>query len=203
MGRSLALHQKELIHIAHLFNARGWCLATSGNFSVRLDADRILITASGVDKERMTGRDTVAVRIDAASAAAKPKPSAETVLHCALYRHDTEICAVLHTHSLHATRLSIRHLAEGCLSLHGYEMLKALSGVVTHEHTEIIPVFPNDQDMEALSRVAVEYLRVNPECRAFLIGGHGLYTWGRDLSEAKRHVEALEFLFECETRKAL
>jgi methylthioribulose-1-phosphate dehydratase len=41
----------------------------------------------------------------------------------------------------------------------------------------------------------------NPLRHGFLIRGCGLYTWGRDLDEARRHVESFEFLFEVVGRR--
>lgn len=80
-------------------------------------------------------------------------------------------------------------------------MLKALRGVTTHLHTENIPVFPNHQDREILTRSVLDYLQMNTETKGFLIAGHGLYSWGTSIEEAERHVEALEFLLECEYKR--
>jgi methylthioribulose-1-phosphate dehydratase len=204
MATSAKSLRGELVSISHLFYARGWSLATSSNFSARLDPGHILITASGKDKGNLKDGDIVEIDLmgGLSSSDSQVKPSAETYLHAELYRHDPEIGAVLHTHSVYATGLSEQFAKHGRFELSGYEMLKALRGVLTHEHTEIIPIFPNHQDMTALSKIALDSLRVNREIHSFLIERHGLYTWGRDLAEAKRHIEALEFLFECECRKA-
>jgi methylthioribulose-1-phosphate dehydratase len=85
--------------------------------------------------------------------------------------------------------------------IEGYEMLKGLDGVRTHEHRERLPVIENTQDwVRAVTQVEV-VLRENPEAHGFLIRRHGLYTWGSDLAEAKRQIEILEFLFEVMGRK--
>ena len=75
-------------------------------------------------------------------------------------------------------------------------MLKGLSGVMSHEHREFVPILDNDQDMARLARRVGETLERYPEAHAFLLRRHGLYTWGRTLADAERHVEILEFLFE-------
>ena len=85
------------------------------------------------------------------------------------------------------------------LELEGYEMLKAFSGVHTHEHREVVPLFANNQDILELSRMVVSQLKSQENPHGFLIEGHGLYTWGSNLNEAVRHLEAFEFLLECET----
>ncbi len=85
-------------------------------------------------------------------------------------------------------------------------MLKALDGVRSHEHSEIIPIFFNRQEMDILWNEVHAYLETNVSCHAFLIESHGLYTWGKGVREALRHLEALEFLLECEaltTRRVL
>lgn len=204
MSRSGKLLQQELVSVSHLFYARGWSLATSSNFSLRIDDDHVLITASGKDKGTLTEEDTMVVDLAGkpSTESSRSKPSAETRLHCELYRFDRSIGAVLHTHSLYATLFSQWLASDGQLVLSGYEMLKALRGVATHEHTEIIPIFANDQDMNALSQVMLQYLREHRNCHAFLIERHGLYTWGQDMAEARHHIEAFEFLFECEYRKS-
>ena len=133
--------KQELIQLSIDFHQRGWSFATSGNFSVRLDEGRVLVTGSGKDKASLTANDFVATNLDGAPIVAESgvQPSAETVLHCSLYRFDPEIGAILHTHSMFATLLSAQYFPQGFLTLQGYEMLKALRGVSTHEHTETIP----------------------------------------------------------------
>jgi len=196
MMSDLELLRKELVQASHFFYHRGWSLATSSNFSARVDADRILITASGKDKGALCEQDVILVdRKGRVLNTQQGKPSAETSLHCHLYAFDPEIGSVLHTHSVHSTILS---MGQSLVTLTGYEMLKAFGNVDTHHHAEIIPVVPNSQDMEEVWRSLPRSLA---SARAFLIAGHGLYTWGRNIAEARRHVEAFEFLFECEYRK--
>ena len=81
-------------------------------------------------------------------------------------------------------------------------MLKCLDGVGTHVHREWVPIVGNDQDMERLAGVVRAELTEHPAAHAFLIRGHGLYTWGATLDEAERHVEILEFLFEAVGRRS-
>ena len=109
--------------------------------------------------------------------------------------------AVLHTHSVWSTVLSERFGDRGGIAIGGYEMLKGLAGVTTHEHVEWLPVLENDQNMD---RLAVEVRRLlgdHPGVHGFLLRRHGLYTWGATLSEAARHVEILEFLLESIARE--
>jgi methylthioribulose-1-phosphate dehydratase len=182
------------------FHRRGWSLATSSNYSVVLGREplRLLITASGKDKGRLTPRDLLQIDGDGRAVASTAlRPSAETALHTMLARR-AEVGAVLHTHSVWATLLSDEHAAAGGLAIEGYEMLKGLAGVATHEQRVWVPVFANTQDIPALARDVQRHLDAPepPVPHGFLIQRHGLYAWGRDLDEARRHVETFEFLFE-------
>jgi methylthioribulose-1-phosphate dehydratase len=189
---------EALCDIGRLFYNRGWSVGTSSNFSVVLGRAplHLLITASGRDKGRLVAADFTIVdassqRIDEAS----PRPSAETPLHAALALKP-DIGAILHTHSVSATVLSDVHFASGAIEISGYEMLKGLSGVTTHDRRVAIPILDNSQDMPALAETVAKRFDESGLGHAFLVRGHGLYTWGRDLDEARRHVEILEFLFE-------
>lgn len=192
-----ATRATELIEAGRAIDTRGWVPATSGNFSARLADGRIAITASGRHKGRLTSEDILLVDTEGRSLDGR-KPSAETLLHVSLYRRYPEVRAILHPHSPASTLIS--RLASGAVILEGYELLKALAGIDTHETRIVVPIFPNDQDITRLARRVEEYLETQGNIRAYLIAGHGFYTWGRSVAEALRHVEALEFLFDLETR---
>lgn len=175
---------------------RGWALGTSGNFSAVVSREplRLAITASGVDKASLTERDVVEVDGDGRVVAGAGRPSAETHLHLAVVRA-RGAGAVVHTHSVFSTLVTGAGGARE-VRLRGYEMLKGLAGVTTHEHEERVPVLENAQEMAPLAREVEALLRSREEAHAFLLRRHGLYTWGRDLAEAVRHAEILEFLLE-------
>jgi methylthioribulose-1-phosphate dehydratase len=186
----------ELCVVCRLFGERQWCFATSGNFSARVDAGSFLITQSGKDKSLLVPDDLMICDMGGKPQVAHLRPSAETALHQCLYRHDDNVGAVLHTHSVASTALSRR--AGSSLSISGYEMQKAFTGITSHETEISLPVFDNMQDMAALATTVDAWLKRNPVAvPAFLIRGHGLYAWGRDLQEAKRHIEGAEFLLAC------
>jgi methylthioribulose-1-phosphate dehydratase len=189
---------EALRDVGRHFYGRGWSVGTSSNYSVVLGRApmRLLITASGRDKGRLAAGDFTVVDGDGQQVdSASPKPSAETLVHATLARR-SDVAAVLHTHSVPATVLSDAHFGSAAVEIAGYEMLKGLAGVTTHDTRVRIPILDNTQDMPALARtVAAEFGEGAPGT-AFLVRGHGLYTWGRDLDEARRHVEILEFLFE-------
>ncbi len=177
-------------------------MGTSGNFSAVVTKTplRLAITTSGVDKGLLTVRDIVEIDGHGAVVAGSGKPSAEASLHLTIAR-TRGAGAVLHTHSFWSTILSDGAADQGGLAIEGYEMLKGLVGVRTHDHREWLPILENTQDWAAAAPLVEATLAERPDAHGFLIRRHGLYTWGRDLAEAKRHVEILEFLFDVMGRK--
>ena len=190
----------ELIRIGRRFDARGWVLGTSGNFSAVLGRDplRLAITRSGTHKGDLTPDDILEYG-DGRVLKGEGSASAETALHLEIIAARAA-GAVLHTHSIWSTLLSHRYAEDGGIAITGYEMLKGLSGVTTHEHREWLPILENDQDMPRLARVLRDVLADHPSCHGFLLRRHGLYTWGTTPAEAARHVEILEFLLESVAR---
>jgi methylthioribulose-1-phosphate dehydratase len=179
-------------------SARGWTPATSSNFSVRADATHAAITVSGRDKGRLTADDVMLVDLEGRAVGTPHKPSAETLLHTQLYARDPRVGAVLHTHSRNQTIASRLYAPAREIRLEGYELLKAFAGFDTHERVLVVPVFANSQDMVELSQRVARWLESTPAAYGYLIDGHGIYAWGRDMAEAKRHLEAFEFLLDCE-----
>lgn len=194
---------ESLAAVGRRFYARGWVLGTSGNFSLVTCPDplRLSITASSVDKGALDASQILDVDETCSVHGGYGNPSAETLLHFEIVRR-RRAGAVLHTHSVWGTLLSDSHGPDGGLSLEGYEMLKGLDGVRTHEHREWVPIVPNDQDMTRLAGVVGSTLDSNQAAHAVLLQRHGLYTWGTSLADAVRHVEIFEFLFETMGRTA-
>lgn len=188
---------QDLLHSIRFFSQKGWSPATSTNHSIRLNQpDRFLISRSGVDKSLF--QDTDFVVINGAGDLIDPplgvKPSAETMLHTMVYSKIPAVGCVLHTHSLLGTYLSQKKAKDRKLRLEGWEILKGLSGNLTHEMYMDLPIVSNSQDMEAIIQEMDTHWTSGP--KGFLIAGHGLYSWGQTVLEAKRHIETLEFLFE-------
>jgi methylthioribulose-1-phosphate dehydratase len=188
---------KALCEAGAFFFSRDWCPATSSNFSARVDDRHIAITVSGRHKGELTRNDIMLVDFNGAPVDSAYTPSAETLLHTQLYRHDARIGAVLHTHSVNATVLSRQREYDHDVILRNYELLKALRGICSHDTEVRVPVYRNTQDMNALAAQVEKDLASRPMW-GYLIAGHGLYAWGRNVAEARRHIEAFEFLFSCE-----
>lgn len=213
----------EIADIVRFLHAQGWTPATSSNFSYRLEpggknAAGFAISVSGLDKADFGPNDFLDVDNDGQPLAlssnpnnANPhaRPSAEVLLHAAVYRQYPNANAVLHTHSVNGAVLSLLNEPPGGLgnntplSIRGFELLKAFEGIRSHTETLRLPVFSNSQDMAALSKEVALTLQehaaqANPEpLHGFLLAGHGLYAWGETPAQAKRHIEAFETLFDC------
>lgn len=194
----------EMVAYGQAFYSKGWNLATSSNYSAVVSQEplQVLMTASGKHKGELTTSDFVLVddRLQVIEADGKPsttnlKPSAEAALHLAIARR-TGVGAVLHTHSVWSTILSERLFAEKAVTFSGYEMLKALAGIKTHESTVRIAILENSQDMNEVAEIVNARIDSGDIQHGFLLKGHGLYTWAASLAAARNQVEALEFLFE-------
>lgn len=187
----------ELIAAGRFIDSKGWVPATSGNFSARLADGNIAITVSGRHKGQLQRGDIMLIDPRGQSLDGQ-KPSAETLLHTSLYQRYPYIQAILHPHSLNATLAARLFKTE--IVLEDYELLKALAGIDTHETRISIPIFANDQNIPRLAAQVDHYLDQRGDIHAYIIAGHGFYTWGGSVAETLRHLEALEFLFDCEIR---
>ena len=189
----------ELITNIRELGHAGWTPATSSNFSMRLNDRHAAITVSGRNKNRLTEADIMVVDFDGRPVATDLRPSAETLLHTQLYTRFPEIGCVLHTHSLVQTVASRLFAPQGRVRFEDYELQKAFAGNTTHDAAMDVPVFANTQDMAELAAQVETALDAGP-LWGYLIDGHGLYAWGRDMGEARRHLEAFEFLLACELK---
>jgi methylthioribulose-1-phosphate dehydratase len=199
---SLSTVAESLCATARWCYTQGWVPATSGNFSVRHEG-RILVTASGLDKGSLTPAGLLEVDPEGRVVSGAGKPSAETDLHMVLYKARPKAGAILHVHTVWNTLLSGIHEAAGQVAISGYELLKGLSGVSSHEHVERIPILKNSQDYPELKDELARALEEFQETHGVLLSRHGLYTWGDSVADARRHLETLEFLFQVEVRRGL
>ena len=191
----------RLAATAKALHARGWLSGTSGNLSAVVQSEplRLAMSPSGVDKGELTAEQVLLVDEDARVINGSRKPSDETLLHLEIVKQ-RRAGAVLHTHSIWNTILSDLFAGEQGVAIEGYEMLKGLEGVRTHEHREWLPIIGNSQNMSELAAAIRATLTEHPNAHGVLIHKHGLYSWGQDLGEAGRHIEILEFLLEVRGR---
>jgi methylthioribulose-1-phosphate dehydratase len=194
---NLAVCAQTIAAAGRKLGAQGLTPATSSNFSMRLDEAHVAITISGRDKGTLSPDDIMVIDNDGQPVGAG-RPSAETLLHTQIYHLYPDANAVLHTHSRTQTVASRLFAAAGVVRLQGYELLKAIAGHTTHATHIDLPVFPNTQEMPELAAQVDAWIRADKPLYGYLIEGHGIYSWGRDMTEAERHIEAFEFLLGCE-----
>lgn len=188
---------REIADAGRELAALGWTPATSSNFSMRLGDDQVAVTISGRDKGRLSTDDIMVVDFHSRPIT-DARPSAETALHTQIYRRLPSAQAVLHTHSHNQSVASRLYARAGFIRFEGWELQKAISGYTTHDSVLEVPVFPNTQEMSELVQRVDEWLDAGKPLHGYLIDGHGIYTWGKSMSEARRHLDAFEFLLGCE-----
>src|SRR5215207_4675980 len=195
----------KLATVAKSFHGRGWLLGTSGNLSAVVEREplRLAMSPSGIDKGELAAQQLLSIDKHARIVSQHSgKPSDESLLHIRIVK-ERGAGAVLHTHSIWNTILSDLYAPNGGVRIEGYEMLKGLQGVQTHEHSEWLPIIENSQDMPALADVVGRTLNEHKAAHGFLLRRHGLYSWGETLAQAKRHIEIFEFLLEAMGRTSL
>ncbi len=189
--------QAAIVAVGRWLDGKGWAPATAGNYSMRLDDGSFAVTVSGKHKGRLTPDDVM--RVDAAGRSLDgKKPSAETALHLDLYARFPACGAVLHSHSPEAVGLSRAFAGADNFSLAGHEMLKVLPGVTTHDISRVLPIVDNSQEMSDITRAVAPSLLAPAAIPAYLIRSHGLYGWGRDMAEAERVIEGIEWMIAAE-----
>ncbi|MDR0802392.1 methylthioribulose 1-phosphate dehydratase [Fluviicola sp.] len=189
----------QLAQVIRTYHQKGWSPATSTNYSFRNSGNPevIVVSKSGIDKSVFTAEDFMEVDLqgEALPAYEGIRPSAETLIHCKLYELFPETMCIVHSHSVYSVLQSMKN--QTAVELSGYEVLKGFEGIKTHETTVSVPVFNNTQDMPAFSTI-LEQEKDRLTVPAFIMRQHGVYAWGRNLFEAKRHLETAEYLFEAD-----
>ncbi|TVY09568.1 methylthioribulose 1-phosphate dehydratase [Paenibacillus cremeus] len=195
----------ELREIKTLLAERGWFPGTSGNLSIRTgefskDEFAFAITASGKDKSVNTPSDYLLVDQNGKPIEATGlKPSAETLIHCEIYRA-TGCGAIFHVHTVFNALASELYWERGSIPVDGVELIKAFN--IWEEEAQIeIPILPNYADIPRIAELVEG--AIQPRIPGIMLRKHGIYAWGANAFEAKRHLEAFEFLFEYVYRLAL
>jgi len=188
---------QALVDFGKQFYERGWMQGTAGNLSVKLKSQplEIIITPSGVNKGHLSMTDLITVG-EPASGSKNDKPSAETVIHQAIYRAVPEATSVLHVHPIYSTLISglYGHAKEiRRQPLEWVEMLKGI-GVPETDNAELT-ILPNWQDVHLVARDLAEVLKHSKKpLPAVLIYNHGLTAWGKTPEEARNHLEIVEYV---------
>jgi methylthioribulose-1-phosphate dehydratase len=197
-GVDFAAAAQAIVRAGHKLGALGLTPATSSNFSMRLADGSVAVTVSGKDKGALTAADVMRVDMNGDAIGTNARPSAETLLHTQIYKRFAGANAVLHTHSRAQTVASRLFASTGVMRFEGYELQKAIAGHTTHASQLDLPIFENTQYMPELVANVDNWIDSGKPLYGYLIDGHGLYAWGRDMDKAERHIEAFEFLIGCE-----
>ncbi len=188
----------HLVDCIHFLHQKGYAPATSSNYSFKLPGStEIIISASGIDKGSFSAEDLMHIDLQGYPIKDARKSSAETLIHTMIYRNKPEVTCILHTHTIYNTVLSTIYRYSKNIRLEGFEVLKGIQGIDTHEAYVDLPIFENSQDISTLAKEVEDYWQEHPQMCGFLLAGHGLYTWADSIKAAKRQVEVLEFLLEC------
>ncbi|MBW7457011.1 methylthioribulose 1-phosphate dehydratase [Paenibacillus sepulcri] len=188
----------ELGEVKRLFASRGWFAGTSGNLSIRAgefasDSFNFAITASGKDKSLSTPEDFLFVDQNGSpSETTRLKPSAETLIHCEIYKL-TGCGAIFHVHTVMNNVISELFWDRKSIPVDGVELIKAFNIWEEEAHIEI-PIVSNFAHIPSIVPEITD--RLDPRIPGIMLRKHGIYAWGANAFEAKRHLEAFEFLFE-------
>ena len=187
--------KENLVQLIRKLHEKGHSPATSTNYSFKDNNNQIWITRSGLDKGIINPMDFIGVDPLGKPLVVSNVPSAETRIHCEIYNLFKEAKVVLHSHAIFPVLLS--SILSDRMQFKDYEIQKGFKGVKTHLEAIDIPIFDNSQDMEDV----VHEMRSRMEELKFfslVLRKHGVYVWGANLLEAKRHLETLDYLCECE-----
>lgn len=188
----------ELREVKELFASRGWFPGTSGNLSIRVgdfnaDDFQFAVTASGKDKTVHTPEDYLFVDQDGKPCeATRLKPSAETLIHCEIYKL-TGAGAIFHIHSVFNSVISEYFWDRKSVPVDGVELIKGFNIWDEEAHIDI-PIVSNFAHIPSIVPEITE--RIIKNIPGILLRKHGIYAWGANAFEAKRHLEAFEFIFE-------
>lgn len=202
MSDAPKLPTEQLMDAGRVFYERGWARGASGNYSLLLARNpmRLCITAAGNDKGALDETNFLELDNDAEILQGFGRPSKETLLHLTIYRLRPRARCILYSQTAAGIALAERNFVDGASTFQGFEALKGLSGVSTHEHREDLPILENSDDAIALSHVVENILLESSEIHGFYIRRHGLLAWGENVEEARRHIETFEFLFDVVSR---
>lgn len=180
---------------------RDWFFGTSGNLSIKVSSEPVtfLVTASGKDKRKFTDHDFLLVDSNGEKLEeTTSKPSAETLLHAKIYNKTNAGC-VLHVHTIDNNVITELYKNETHIEFTGNEIIKAL-GFWEQDAKVSIPIISNIAHIPTLAEQFDRY--VNGDSGAILIENHGITVWGKDAFEAKKILEAWEFLFSYQVKVA-
>ena len=191
----------QLITIAKNFYDRKWMYGTAGNLSARTSNDSIWITASGQNKGELTQEHFLKVDLSGKILYSPPKlrPSAETSIHTAVYKKYPDMYACLHVHMLESNWVC-EDYSDNKIPLAKLEMLKGF-GWKPSMGTPCIHVIENFEYVPKIAEEMDTILSPNDIIPGFLIRGHGITAWGKNIQEARNRLELFSYIFSFMCRR--
>jgi L-fuculose-phosphate aldolase len=159
--------------------SRGLTSGTSGNVSVRLAHDEMLITPTGVAPDELRPEHIVRARLDGSPAAGQLTPSSEWRIHADVYRDKPTVGAVVHCHSTYATMLACAHRP-----IPAVHYMLAASGRCD------VPLA--DYATFGTAELSRSVLAALADARVCLMANHGQLATGATLDHAFRLAELVE-----------
>ncbi len=175
--------REEMVRIGRLMWERGYVASTDGNLSVRLGAERLLTTPSGLSKGFLSADSLVVIDLSG-----KPipsyrgrgeRPSSEVLMHLEVYRQRPDVSAVIHAHPPLATAFSIAGVSLARCVIP--EVIVSLGSIPTAEYAT-----PGTFEVPESIRQAIR------DHDAIVLAHHGSLTVGRTLWEAYLRLERVE-----------
>lgn len=174
--------RRQIVEYGKKMSSAGLCPGTSGNLSI-LDRNTgyMAVSPSGIDYFNTLPEDVVITDLSANIIEGSRKPSSETALHAAFYKHRADISAVVHTHSIYCTAFAVLGMP-----------LKAVHFAIGAAGVSEVPCAPYELFGSAeLAETSVKHLG---ESKAVLLANHGIVCCDRDISSAFGLAENMEYI---------
>jgi L-ribulose-5-phosphate 4-epimerase len=173
--------KKQIVETAHELVRKGFLMATGGNLSLRVvNKNAFAITPSNYDYMKMTSDDVCILDFDLNVIEGHLKPSVESAMHGAVYQARGDVNAIVHTHQVYTSALT---LIKSPIPALFDEQARFLGRSV-----EIIPYAPSGTGM--LKNTVAKHVKNNNN--AFMMQNHGALVFGHDMERAVHNVEILE-----------
>jgi methylthioribulose-1-phosphate dehydratase len=188
----------QLCTLGRWISAKQWTPAGSGNFSIRSGEHSALFTPQHKDKGELSPHELTPLSWQSGEASLNAQLSPGSLLHVALYQHFSSAKVVLQTQSLAATVLSKLIKADQHLFC-GYDLQQVIAPQQNSNTGLSLAILDTNNPWPL---IAGEIGRRQHELASgLLLRGQGLYVWADSLEQAKRQLEAWEFLISCELER--
>ena len=169
----------DIVEVGRRMYARGYTASNDGNISVRLGADRLLMTPKSVSKGFMTPDMMCITDLDGRKLQGDRDPSSEMLMHLEVYRERPDVQAVVHAHPPIATGFAVAGIPLDRAVL--AEVLTTLGSIPIAEYAT-----PSTRELPDAVR---KYIKAHD---GMLLANHGALTVGPDLYGAYFKMETIE-----------